>query len=152
MTGLFLAIAGVALAVGLSGIGSSLGIRYAGEAANAAMIEEPKNFGKYLVLTALPGTQGIYGFVIAFLAMGLLRADMTVSQGAAIFFATLPMALSGLFSGMYQGKVTAAGINMTVKHPDQSGKALVLGVFVEFYAILGFVISIMLVQNTTLFQ
>lgn len=152
MTGLFIGIAGIAFSVALAGIGSALGIRYAGEAANAAMIEEPKNFGKYLVLTALPGTQGIYGFVIAFLSLGLLNVDMTVSQGLSLFFASLPMALSGLFSGMYQGKVTAAGINMTVKHPDESGKALVLGVFVEFYAILGFVISIMLVQNQTLFK
>lgn len=153
MTGLFIGIAGVALSVALAGIGSSLGIRYAAEAANAAMIEEPKNFGKYLVLTALPGTQGIYGFVIAFLAMTQLLSveAVSVASGLSVFFACLPMGLAGLFSGVYQGKVTAAGINMTVKHPDQSGKALVLGVFVEFYAILGFVISIMLVQNAKLF-
>ncbi len=152
--GLFIALAGIAFSVALAGIGSSLGIRYAGEAANAAMIEEPKNFGKYLVLTALPGTQGIYGFVIAFLAMSspYITAQMSVASGLALFFATLPMALAGLFSGMYQGKVTAAGINMTVKHPEESGKALVLGVFVEFYAILGFVISIMLVGKKELFE
>lgn len=139
---LSLGILGIALSVALAGTGSSLGIRYAGEAANAAMIAEPKNFGKYLVLTALPGTQGIYGFVIGFLALAKLNAG---APGANILFACLPMALSGLFSGMYQGKVAAAGINMTVEHPDQSGKALVLGVFVEFYAILGFVISIMMI-------
>ncbi|HCL56800.1 MAG TPA: V-type ATP synthase subunit K [Spirochaetia bacterium] len=146
MIGLFIAIAGIAFSVALAGIGSALGIRFAAEAANAAMIEEPKNFGKYLILTALPGTQGIYGFVIGFMAIPLLTANpaMSVTHGLSIFFATLPMALAGLFSGMYQGKVTAAGINMTVKHPDQSGKALILGVFVEFYAILGFVISIFL--------
>lgn len=144
MTGLFIAIAGVAAAVALAGIGSALGIRFAGEAANAAMIEEPKNFGKYVVLTALPGTQGIYGFIIGFLAIAKLNATMTVDQGLSLFFACIPMALAGLFSAMYQGKVCAAGINMAVKHPDQSGKALVLGVFVEFYAILGLIISIFL--------
>lgn len=147
MEGMFIAIAGVAICVGLSGIGSSLGIRYGGEAANAAMIEDPKNFGKYLVLTALPGTQGIYGFVIGFLAMANINASLTLSQGLNILFATLPMALLGLYSAIYQGKVAAAGVNMSVKHPEESGKALVLAVFVEFYAILGLVISILLLNT-----
>ncbi|HOJ50234.1 MAG TPA: V-type ATP synthase subunit K [Spirochaetota bacterium] len=147
MIGLAIGIFGIGLAVALAGIGSSIGIRVAAEAANAAMIEEPKNFGKYLVLTALPGTQGIYGFVIGFLALAKLRAEMAFGDGLALLFACLPIALAGLFSAIYQGKVTAAGINMTVKHPEESGKALVLGVFVEFYAILGFVISIMLLNS-----
>jgi V/A-type H+-transporting ATPase subunit K len=147
MTGLFIAIAGIALAVALAGIGSALGIRYAGEAANAAMIEEPKNFGKYLVLTALPGTQGIYGFIIGFLALAQLKPDMAFAQGLNVFFACLPIALAGLFSAINQGKVCAAGITMSVKHPDQSGKGLILGVFVEFYAILGLIISIFLLQK-----
>jgi len=147
MLGLAIGVFGIGLAVVLSGIGSSIGIRIAAEAANAAMIEEPKNFGKYLVLTALPGTQGIYGFVIGFLALAKLKVEMGVADGLALFFSTLPIALAGLFSAIYQGKVTAAGINMTVKHPEESGKALVLGVFVEFYAILGFVISIILLNS-----
>jgi len=150
--GLFIGIAGVALAVALSGTGSALGIRHAAESASAAMIQEPKNFGKYLVLTALPGTQGIYGFVIAFLALGALKADMSVAQGLAIFFSAFPVAFVGLTSAIYQGRVVAAGISMVVEHPDQSGKALVLGVFVEFYAILGFVMSIILLNSPVMVE
>jgi len=147
MSGLFWAIGGIALAVGLAGSGSAIGIGHAGMAANGVMSENPKDFGKYLILLALPGTQGIYGFVIGFLFLvkiGILGGTLAVlnqSQGLNIFFATLPIAITGLTSAIYQGKVCAAGISMITRQPDQSGKALIMGVFVEFYAVLGFLIS-----------
>jgi len=145
-----LCIAGAALAVILSGIGSAVGIGYAGRASLGAMSEGTKDFAKYLMLTALPGTQGIYGFVAAFLVMlwsGILggeTAALTVERGWQFFYASLPIAFAGLFSAIHQGKVCASGVNMTTKQPGEVGKALVLGVFVEFYAVLGLLISILL--------
>ncbi len=145
-----LCIAGAALAVILSGIGSAVGIGYAGRASLGAMSEGTKDFAKYLMLTALPGTQGIYGFVAAFLVMlwsGIMSGEtaaLTVERGWQFFYASLPIAFAGLFSAIHQGKVCASGVNMTTKQPGEVGKALVLGVFVEFYAVLGLLISILL--------
>jgi V/A-type H+-transporting ATPase subunit K len=136
--GLWIGVAGIFAAVGIGCWGSSVGLRYAGNAVNAAMIEEPKLFGKYLVLTVLPGTQGIYGFVIGFLAISKVTVGMSVGGGLALFFACLACGFTGYVSSSNQGRVCASGIEMTVKHNDQSGKALVLAVFIEFYSIFRF--------------
>lgn len=142
---------GAALAVALAGIGSAVGIAYVGQAASGVMSEDPRNFGKYLVLTALPGTQGIYGLVAGFLAfskIGSLSA-ITPEVGLQIFFACLPVALAGMLSAIHQGKVCTAGVGLTAKQPGESGKALVLGVFVEFYAVLGLLMTIFLLNDVT---
>jgi V/A-type H+-transporting ATPase subunit K len=147
--GLVWSYLGSALAVALAGIGSAIGIGYAGQATAGVMSEDPRNFGKYLVLTALPGTQGIYGFVAGFLALnkiGALAAKMTPEIGLQIFLACLPVALAGMLSAIHQGKVCTAGVGLTAKQPAESGKALVLGVFVEFYAVLGLLITIFLLN------
>lgn len=148
-----LAIAGAALAVGLAGIGSAIGIGYAGQTSLGAMSEDTTHFARYLMLTALPGTQGIYGFVIGFLIMlwsGIFSgeaATLTIQKGWQFFFSSLPIALAGFLSAIHQGRVCAAGVEMTVKKPNEVGKALVLGVFVEFYAVLGFLMSIILLTR-----
>jgi len=131
--GLFLAILGAALAVALSGTGSAKGIGLVGTAASGAMSEDPKKFGKFILLVALPGTQGIYGFVMGFL---------TIQKGLEVLFMNLPIAISGLFSAIHQGKVCAAGVNLISKQEGEMGKALVMGVLVEFYAVLGLLVSI----------
>ena len=138
-------LAGIFLAVALAGMGSIFGVSLAGQTAAGVMTEEPKLFGKFLILVALPGTQGIYGFAIGFMFVLKLAAnlDMDTAHGLYIFFSCLPIAFAGLFSGLWQGKVCASGINLTVKQPNESGKALIMAAFVEFYAILGFIISFM---------
>ncbi len=149
--GLFFVLLGIFSAVVLAGIGSAVGIGIAGQVAEGVMTEDPKNFGKYLMLVALPGTQGIYGFVIGFLVMvklGIIGGSIplvSLAQGLFALAACLPIALSGLFSAINQGKVCAAGIEMSSKQPNEVGKALVMGVFVELYAVLGFLISFFLV-------
>ncbi|MCD6579501.1 V-type ATP synthase subunit K [bacterium] len=142
--GLAWALAGIFFAVALSGIGSANGIGTAGQTAAGAMMETPENFGKYLILVALPGTQGIYGFAIAFLyllRLNQLHFVLTANQGWIFFFGALPVALGGLGSAIYQGRVCAAGIMLTGKRPNESTKSLIMAAIVEFYAILGFVIS-----------
>jgi len=154
--GLALALFGVGLAVGLAGVGSSIGIGYAGQAAAGAMTEDPENFGRYLILTALPGTQGIYGFIAAFLLImkvNLLAGaplSLDISQGLNLFFAALPIAVLGFISAIHQGKVCASGVGLTVKRPADSMKAMVLAVFVEFYAVLGLLITIFLINGIKL--
>jgi len=151
--GLALALLGSALAVGLAGVGSSIGIGYAGQASAGAMTEDPENFGRYLILTALPGTQGIYGFIVAFLILMKLNllagapVKLNPAQGWDLFLSGLPIAVLGMISAIHQGKVCAAGIGLTVKRPADSMKAMVLAVFVEFYAVLGLLVSIFIING-----
>lgn len=153
MAGIYLAIFGAALAVGLAGTGSALGIGIAGQAAAGVVAEDPEKFGKVLLLQALPGTQGIYGFLAGFLVMtkiGLLgdtSVAIDTSVGLQIFGACLPIALAGLSSGIYQGKVSAAGIFMTAKRPEESGKGLILSAMVETYAVLGLLSTVLLLTG-----
>lgn len=154
--GFALVLFGAALAVGLPGGGSSIGIGYAGQASTGAMAESPENFGRYLILTVLPGTQGIYGFIAAFLL--IMKVELltgvpiavTLGQGLGLFFAALPIAIAGFISAIHQGKVCAAGVGLTVKRPADSMKAMVMAVFVEFYAVLGLLITIFMIMGIEL--
>ena len=153
MSGLALALIGAALAVALAGIGSAIGVGAAGRAGAGVVAEKPELFGKVLLLEALPGTQGIYGFLVAFIIMlqvGIVgdgALDLTIAQGWEVLFASLPVAIGGLSSGWLQGKVSVAGLNIVSKQPDKSGNAVILSAMVETYALLGLVISILLVLN-----
>ncbi len=150
--GFTLAIVGAAVATILSGIGSAIGIMVAGRAAAGALSEDPTKFGKFLPLVVLPGTQGVYGFIIGFfifMRLGILGGNtietISIERGLQFIFAALPIAFSGLFSAIYQGKVCASGINLVSKQPSETGKALTMGGLVEFYAILGLLLSIFFV-------
>lgn len=152
-SGLALALIGAGLAVGLAGAGSAIGIGYAAQASAGGMTESPENFGRFLILTALPGTQGIYGFIAAFLLMmkinilGGAVVALNVDQGWSLLASSLPIAITGLISAIHQGKVCAAGVGLTVKRPADSMKAMVLAVFVEFYAVLGLLVTIFLING-----
>ena len=144
--GPILAGLGVALAVGLAGIGSAKGVGIAGEAAAGLVSEEPEKFGKALVLQLLPGTQGLYGFVIGFLVSNKIGADLSLTNGFYLLMACLPIALAGLFSGIAQGKAAAAGIAILAKNPEHTTKGIIFAAMVETYALLGFVISFLMMN------
>lgn len=143
--GIIFAILGMATATIFSGIGSSKGVGMTGEAAAALTTSQPEKFGQALILQLLPGTQGLYGFVIAFLIFTNLSSDLTVVQGLGYLGAALPIAFTGLFSGIAQGRVAAAGIQILAKKPEHATKGIIFAAMVETYAILGFVISFLLV-------
>ena len=144
--GMIFGAIGVALAVGLAGIGSAKGVGLVGEAASGLVTEEPEKFGKALVLELLQGTQGLYGFVIGFVAYTKLAPGMDLATGLVLIGACLPVAIAGLFSGIAQGRVAAAGIQILAKKPEHNTKGIILSAMVETYALLGFVISFMLVN------
>jgi V/A-type H+-transporting ATPase subunit K len=148
MDGLMLALAGAALAAGLAGTGSAVGTGIAGQAASGVVAEDPEKFGRLLLLQALPGTQGIYGIVGLFLALGKLTPDfvgqMTAAQGWQILFACLPLAITGLTSGIAQGKVAGAACGLVAKRPDEMGKGMIFAIVVETYAVLGLLGTILL--------
>lgn len=147
--GIVLALLGAALAALMAGIGSAIGVGMAGEAAAGVVTEDPQKFGKVLILQLLPGTQGIYGLLIAFITLsqiGLLgggSADVSLAQGLLYFVACLPMAFVGLWSAQKQAKAAVAGISLVAKKPEQMGKAIIFAAMVETYAILALLISIL---------
>ena len=144
-----LALIGAAIAA-LAGIGSAMGVGIAGQAASAVLAEDPKKFGKTLILQALPGTQGIYGLIISFLIMkkiGLLggaMVDLTIAQGAYFLAAGLPIGLVGIWSGIAQGKAAAAALQLTAKRPDQMVKGIIYTAMVETYAIFALLVSVLI--------
>ena len=134
-TALVLAYVGVALMVGLAGIASAIGTSIAGQASVGAMKKNGNAFGSYMILSALPGSQGLYGFVCFFLVQKGLTAP-TMVQAAAIFGAGLLVGIVNLAASVYQAKVCANGIAAIGNGHDVMGKTLILAAFPELYAIL----------------
>lgn len=144
--GQFLAILGASIAIIFAGMGSAKGTSIAGQAAAGAVSEDSSKFGKLLVLQLLPGTQGLYGFIIAFLILskaGLLGTSvaLTTAQGFQLLASGLAIGITGFVSGVAQGKAAAAGVGVVAKNADDLGKAITLAAIVETYALLGLLIS-----------
>lgn len=146
--GVALAILGAAIAT-CAGVGSAIGVGIAGEAADGVMSTDKVSWFN-LVLQALPGTQGIYGMVIAIMILvkiGVLSGnilDVTTSQGLSLFFAGLPIGIVGILSGIFQGRAAASGIMLLSKKEGRLGNAIIYAVMVETYAILAFIISFLM--------
>ena len=144
---------GAALSARRAGIGSSIGVGIAGRAAAGVVTEDPEKFSKVLILQLLPGTQGIYGLLIAFIALsniGVLGGSvrqLTMGEGLSFLMACLPMAFVGLMSAVMQGKTSVASIGIVAKKPEEFGKAMILPAMVETYAILALLVSILAVVN-----
>lgn len=144
-TGYVIGIIGIALCVLLCGIGSAIGLYKTGTAAAGVLGEAPDKFGKVLVLVLLPATQGIYGFIIGIIASSNLGAAFTVGQGWALFGSVMPMAISGLVTGILQGMSAVNCIYAVGKQDSLGGKLIIYPAMIEFYAILGLIISIMVI-------
>ncbi|WP_027868416.1 V-type ATP synthase subunit K [Eubacterium sp. AB3007] len=154
ITGNALALLGAAIA-SLAGIGSGLGVGIAGQAAAGVLAEDPKKFGRTLLMQALPGTQGIYGLLMTFLIfvrVGFFSGnmDLDITTGWWVLASGIPVGLIGIWSGIGQGKAAAAGIMLMGKRPDQMAKGIIYAAMVETYAIFGLLISILILFNAGL--
>lgn len=150
MSGEVIALLGIALSTILAGVGSAIGVSIAGQTGAGVLSEKPELFGRVLILQALPGTQGIYGFLMSILLMtktghlGGTVLDLTKAQGWSVFAAAMPIAIVGLLSAVYQGKAAASSILMTSKKPNMSASGMTMTALVETYAILALLVSILL--------
>ncbi len=154
-TGLYLAFLGSAIAAGLAGCGSAIGVGIVGQAASGVVTEDPSKFGRTLLLQALPGTQGIYGLLIAFLIwtkVGVFGAlvNVTMEQGLMLLLAGIPVGLVGLVSAIYQGKAAAAGCSIIAKRPEELAKGMVFAAMVETYAVLSLLASFLMLNGIKL--
>lgn len=150
--GTILALAGAAFATIFAGIGSAKGVGMATEAGMGVLSEDPSKFGKMLVLELLPGTQGLYGFIVSFMILlniGILGGSMELSlvKGLMYFAASLPIAFGGLISAIAQGRAAVAGIALVAKREQEFSKAMVSTTLVEIYALLAFLVSLLAVIN-----
>ena len=130
--------------VGLSGIGSAYGLTICGNAVVGAMKKAPDKMGTYIALSALPSSQGLYGFVAYMMVQKFLVADMPWVTAAGIFGAGLIMGFAGFFSAIRQGQVCANGIAATGAGHNVFAATMVMAVFPELYAILALVVSILI--------
>jgi V/A-type H+-transporting ATPase subunit K len=151
--GLALALIGAGMAALFAGIGSAIGIGISGRSATGVLSEKPELYGQMFIMVVLPGTQGFYGFLGAFMVMLKLNffggtgvPQITPILGLEILIACVPVAFAGLVSAIYQGKVCAGGILMAAKRPEMAFKAgVVYAVMVEMYAILGLLVTLFMI-------
>ncbi len=135
---LLIAYIGIGIMIALSGIGSAYGVTIAGNAAIGSLKKDSSKFGNFLVLTALPGTQGLYGFAGYFMFQSyfsVLTPEISAIQSAAVLAGGLALGLIGLFSAIRQGQVCANGIAAIGQGHNVFGNTLILAVFPELYAI-----------------
>ncbi len=140
MSEIVFAYVGVGLMIALTGMGSAFGCTIAGNAAVGVLKKREDAFGSSMLLTALPGSQGLYGFAGFFIlnnVFGLLTNDITWLQAGAVFGISVAMGLLGLFSAYRQGQVCANAIAAIGSGHNIVGKAMILAVFPELYAIIG---------------
>jgi len=149
--GSVLAILGAALAMGLCGIGASIGTSIVQRASAGLVSEQPDKYTRTLVFQLITASAALYGFVVAFLIMqNVVMGDAkgySTWNGAMVLAASLPVALVGLVSSIAQAKVCAAGVNMMGKRPELYGRAITMAIFIEFFALLGLIISILSVLS-----
>ena len=145
-----LAFGGAALAAGLGAAGSSAGCGAAGEATAVVTAEKPSLKPQMILLQVMPGSQVIYGFVIAMLILGKFgEGAEAVSQtaGGQMFFAGLAMGLAAYFSGAFQGRVIAAGTQAVAKDQKELGNVIIFAAVVETFAIFGFLVAFLMLNG-----
>lgn len=133
---------GLGLMLGLAGIGSSYGTTIAANAAEGALKKNPEKSSTYMILSALPATQGLYGFVGFLLWLVVFDLDFA-TKGPLYFGVGLAVGLVCLFSAIRQGQVCANGIVGESQGHSVMTNTLIYAALPEFYAILALVGSIM---------
>lgn len=150
LNGNALAYLAMAFSLSLTCIGSAKGVGMVGEAMSGVLIENPNRFGPLMILQVIPGTNGIYGFLITFIILtssGLMGGgvDLPLRTGIMLFLSSLPIGIVGGISATIQARVAVGGVNLVAKHPDQLSKAMISAVMVETYQILALLVSMLMV-------
>lgn len=131
---------GLGLMLGLAGVGSSIGTTIAGNAAEGALKKNPEKSSSYLILSAMPATQGLYGFVAFLMWLGKDFA----ADGAMLFGVGISVGLVCLMSAIRQGQVCANGIVGISQGHDVQTNTMIYAALPEFYAILALVAALMI--------
>ena len=143
--GMARAILGASLAAAGGGFGSSVGVGIAGEVGNGVLSEDDKKFAPVLILQALPATQSIYGMLTAFIIMQKITIGLSFEKGLNLLCAAVVVAVVQLISAIWQGKVSAASMQLIARKPKQMGQAIILPAMVETFAVFGLLVGIILI-------
>ena len=144
---------GASLAVGMACSGSAKGVGMVGQAGAGVLTVDSGKFSRALILQILPGTQGLYGLVIWFLALMKLGffsgqlVDFTLREGLSFFGACMPVAIGGLIFGIVQGRLCSNGLMTLAKRPNELSKSIILAIMVEFYSILALLAAFLMLNN-----
>ena len=131
---------GLGLMLGLAGVGSSIGTTIAGNAAEGALKKNPEKSSSYMILSAMPATQGLYGFVAFLMWLGKDFA----ADGAMLFGVGISVGLVCLMSAIRQGQVCANGIVGISQGHDVQTNTMIYAALPEFYAILALVAALVI--------
>lgn len=147
LTGFSWALISAGFVAIISGLGSAIAITIASAAASGVLSEDDTKFGQVLPLAAMPGTQGIYGFIAAVLVAVFFNilggnTEIPAAIGFAIFLACQPVAWLCLFTAIYQGRTAVSAI--AIVGSGKKAPALVFPALVETYAILALIVTILL--------
>ena len=140
---ILLAYMGIAIMAGMSFLGSAYGVTICGNAVVGAMKKNPGELGKYVTLSALPASQGLYGFIAFFMTRSHLVPEITMLSACALLGAGIIMGFAGLFSSIRQAEVCANGITAVGSGHDVLVATMVMAVFPELYAILALLVVIL---------
>lgn len=151
--GISIGFLGAAMAVGLPCSGSAKGVGRVGEAGSGLLTVEPSKFSRILIFQILPGTQGLYGLVVWFLALMKLGffsgalIPLTMMEGIKFFAACMPVAIGGYIFGGTQGRICANGLAMVAKRQSDLSKSIIMAIMMEFYSILAFLATFLMLNN-----
>lgn len=155
--GVAIGFLGAALAVALPCTGSAIGVGSVGRAGAGAVSVDPAKFSRALILQILPGTQGLYGLVVWFLALmklglfdGTLATNFTtwtMTDGMQFFGSCMPVAIGGLIFGIAQGRLCASSLSLVSRRGEELSKGIILAIMVEFYAILCLLATFLMLNN-----
>lgn len=144
MESILVAYIGIAMITTLSFIGSSYGVTVCGNAVIGAMKKNPGALGTYIALSALPSSNGLYGFVAYFLLQPYLVPNMPMFTAISIVGAGVILGLGGLYACYRQAEVCANGIVGVGQGYNVFGATMVMAVFPELYSILALLVTILI--------
>jgi V/A-type H+-transporting ATPase subunit K len=153
MLGIPIGMFGAALAVGLPCSGSAIGVGRVGEAGSGLLTVEPSKFSRILIFQILPGTQGLYGLVVWFLALMKLGfftgvfVPLSLTEGIKFFAACMPVAFGGFIFGGTQGRICSNGLSIVAKNQRDLSKSIILAIMMEFYSILAFLATFLMLNS-----
>jgi len=142
-----LAVAAAAAALGIAGVGASIGQRMAASAGSSLMADKPERFGISLILTVIVETSAIYGLLVAILILARLDNVNTMKQAVAALAAGLSVGISGFTTGIGEGVASTASIAAVAEHEGVFGKVLVLTVLPETGAIYGLLTAVLILRG-----
>jgi len=142
---LIMTILGIGISILLTGIGSAKGGTMIGQAAAALISEQPEKFGQSLVLQMMSASQGLYGFIVAFLIFMNINDSLDFTTALRSLSGGILMGLTGYLTAIKQSILATAGIQILAKKPEHSTKGVLYSAMIETYAIFAFVIAVLIV-------